>query len=100
MNRREASMRPDDKSDKQRPREQLQERPAEAPEASHVVFDFTGLDRPNVGDLALIITARLRSEPGDEVWAKSLPEHTARILEALKLNHLFRRYPEAGDELN
>ncbi len=93
-------MRPDDKNDGQRPREQLQERPTEAPEASHVVFDFAGLERPNVGDLSLIITARLRSEPGDEVWAKSLPEHTAKILEVLKLDHLFRRYPDAGGELN
>ena len=93
-------MRHDDKDDRQRRRERLQEGTTEAPEASHVVFDFTGLERPNVGDLSLIITARLRSEPGDEVWAKSLPAHTARILEVLRLDHLFRRYPDAGDELN
>ena len=45
MNRREAAMRHDDKNDPGRLREQLQEQ--ERPEPTHVVFDFTGLDRPN-----------------------------------------------------
>ncbi len=92
-------MRPDDRDDGQRLRERLQERP-EASESSHVVFDFTGLERANVADLSLILTARLQCEPGDSVWVRSLPWQTARILEVLRLDHLFRRYPEAENELN
>ena len=92
-------MRHDDKDDGRRLRERLQER-TEAPESSHVVFDFSGLERPNVGDLSLILTARLQCEPGDSVWVRSLPCQTARILAVLRLDHLFRRYPEAEDELN
>ena len=92
-------MRHDDKNDGRRLRERLQER-ADAPEVSHVVFDFSGLERPNVTDLSLILTARLQCEPGDSVWVRSLPWQTARILEVLRLDHLFRRYPEAADELN
>lgn len=91
-------MRHDDKNDPGRLREQLQEQ--ERPEPTHVVFDFTGLDRPNVADLSLILTARLQSAPGDSVWVRSLPWQTARILEVLRLDHLFRHYPEGDGELN
>ena len=70
------------------------------PQAGHVVFDFTGLERPDVGDLSLILTARLQSAPTDSVWVRSLPSQTERILRILKLDHLFRAYPEGSDELN
>lgn len=91
----------DDKADGRRLREQLREHTPENEETTnHVVFDFTGLDRPNVADLALILTARLGTAPEDSVWVRSLPWRTARILEVLRLDHLFRHYPEAGDELN
>jgi hypothetical protein len=73
---------------------------ASRPQAGHVVFDFTGLERPGVGDLALILTARLQSAPTDSVWVRSLPEQTERILRILKLDHLFRTYPEGSDDLN
>ncbi|MEX2048392.1 MAG: hypothetical protein WEB90_02325 [Gemmatimonadota bacterium] len=66
----------------------------------HVVFDFTGLERPDVVDLAMILTARLQSAPTDQVWVRSLPPETARILRALKLDHLFRRYPKGSDRLH
>lgn len=66
----------------------------------HVVFDFTGLERPDVGDLSLILTARLQSGPTESVWVRSLPAHTERVLRALKLDHLFRTYPEGSDALN
>ncbi len=66
----------------------------------HVVFDFTGLDQPDVGDLSLILTARLQSEPGDFVWVRSLPWETARILRALRLDHFFRLYPTSSEELH
>jgi anti-anti-sigma regulatory factor len=72
----------------------------EEPTASHVVFDFTGLEQPDVCDLSLILTARLQSAPTDSVWVRSLPWETARILRILKLDHLFRPYPTATDELN
>ncbi len=68
--------------------------------AHHVVFDFTGLDQPDVCDLSLILTARLQSAPSDSVWVRSLPWQTARILRILRLDHLFRRYPNSADVLN
>lgn len=69
-------------------------------QAGHVVFDFTGLERPDVGDLSLILTARLQSGPTESVWVRSLPEQTERLLRILRLDHLFRTYPEGSDELN
>lgn len=68
--------------------------------SSHVVFDFTGLEQPDVCDLSLILTARLQSGPADSVWVRSLPWQTARILRILRLDHFFRQYPTAADELN
>ena len=67
---------------------------------SHVVFDFTGLEQPDVCDLSLILTARLQSAPTDNVWVRSLPGQTARILRILRLDHLFREYPTSSDDLN
>ena len=69
-------------------------------EDGHVVFDFTGLEQANVGDLAMILTARMHSAPGDNVWVRSLPQRTARILEYLRLDHLFLHYPEAEGQPN
>lgn len=66
----------------------------------HVVFDFTGLEQPDVCDLSMILTARLQSAPTDSVWVRSLPWQTARILRLMKLDHLFRHYPTAPDEMN
>jgi hypothetical protein len=68
--------------------------------AEHVVFDFTGLEQPDVGDLSLILTARLQSAPHDHVWVRSLPSQTARILKILRLDHLFRLYPKGSEELH
>lgn len=67
---------------------------------SHVVFDFTGLDQPDVCDLSLILTARLQAAPTDSVWVRSLPWQTARVLRLLHLDHLFRQYPTGTDDLN
>ena len=69
-------------------------------EEGHVVFDFTGLEQANVGDLALILTARMYSAPGDNVWVRSVPQRTAQILQYLKLDHLFLHYPEAEGQPN
>lgn len=68
--------------------------------SEHVVFDFTGLETPDVGDLSLILTARLQSAPTDHVWVRSLPRGTARILRALHLDHLFRLYPKGSEQLH
>lgn len=66
----------------------------------HLVFDFTGLARPDVADLALILTARLRSGPRGQVWVRSLPPETARVLRALRLDHLFRLYPDGSERMH
>ncbi len=74
--------------------------PERAPEEGHLVFDFTGLERPDVCDLALILTARLNAGSTDSVWVRALPLQTARVLEAMRLDHLFRHYPTGSDDMN
>lgn len=66
----------------------------------HVVFDLSGTEQANVEDLSMILTARLMSAPTDNVWVRSIPQRTARILEYLRLDHLFRHYPEGEGPLN
>lgn len=78
----------------------LTSRPEPARAQTHVVFDFTGLERPDVCDLALILTARLNADPEEHVWLRALPWQTARVLQALRLDHLFLEYPEGSDEMN
>lgn len=90
-----------DEKDKGRElRERLVTQPVETPVEEHLVYDFTGLQQANVGDLALILTARLGSAPTDKVWLRSLPWRTAEVLRILKLDHLFLTYPESEGELN
>lgn len=73
----------------------------EAPEAeTDIVFDFTGLHRPALTDLALILTARLSSDPENRVWVRALPKGTWNVLEALGLDHLFLLYPGPGKDPN
>jgi hypothetical protein len=69
-------------------------------EEAHLVFDFTGLEQANVGDLALILTARLRTDPDDHVWVRSIPRRTAQILQYLRLDHLFPEVPEDDGQPN
>ena len=64
---------------------------------THVVFDFTGLHKPNVADLALILTARLLTPPHESVWVRAIHPKTARVLRALGLDHLFRSYPDSAE---
>ena len=66
----------------------------------HVVFDFSGTEYANVEDIALILTARLQSAPTDDVWVRSISGRTAQILKYLRLEHLFRRYPEGDGQMN
>lgn len=92
-------MRRDDEHRDQK-RLQLQERaPEPRTRDEHVVFDFTGLERPDVTDLALILTARLHM-PTEQVWVRALPWHTARMLEAMHLDHLFPVFPEDPTQPN
>jgi hypothetical protein len=93
-------MRRDDTNDGRRLHEPLEHGSDETPEKSHVVFDFTGLEQANIGDLSLILTARLQSAPTDSVWVRSLPWRTAQVLKILRLDHLFRHYPEAEDQMH
>ena len=93
-------MRRDDKHDRRRMAAEVRKEDAREPEESHVVFDFTGLRQTRVGDLSLILTARLKTAPEDNVWVRSIPPRTALVLRALGLDHLFRMYPEDEDELN
>lgn len=72
---------------------------AEPPEAD-IVFDFTGLHRPALTDLALILTARLHSHPSDRVWVRALPNGTWYVLQALGLDHLFHVYPGPEEQPN
>lgn len=65
-----------------------------------LVFDFTGLHRPGLCDLSLILTARLTAEPGDRVWVRALPADTWRVLQALGLDHLFAAYPGPDESPN
>lgn len=65
-----------------------------------LVFDFTGLHRPDLCDLSLILTARLSASPEDRVWVRALPRQTWHVLHVLGLDHLFRAYPGPSDSLN
>ena len=67
---------------------------------SDLVFDFTGLESPDLRDLSLILTARLQAGPEDRVWVRALPVPTWRILRALGMDHLFEPFPGADSEPN
>jgi len=77
-----------------------QNKPSQGHPYDHIVFDFTGLEQPDLCDLSLIITARLQSPPTESVWVRSLPRQTERVLWLCRLHHLFRHYPKGSDELN
>lgn len=93
-------MRRDDPRSKELRTQTVETDAAGAPDSGHLVFDFTGLERPDVVNLSLILTARLSASPGESVWVRALPWQTARVLEAMRLDHLFRQYPVGSEELN
>jgi anti-anti-sigma regulatory factor len=76
---------------------EVEERKEVSTPESHVVFDFTGLHRPDVADLALILTARLQTPANENVWVRAIDPRTGMILRALGLDHLFRHYPKADE---
>ncbi len=79
-------MRQDEKDKKDRsgqPRateESLQTRQEVSIAPDNVVFDFTGLRKPDVADLALILTARLKTPLHKSVWVRAIDPMTARVL--------------------
>ena len=65
-----------------------------------VIFDFSGRRELRLTDLALVLTARLRTGPGGTVRVKEIPWETWSQLRALGLDHLFLVVPQAGDGPN
>ncbi len=65
-----------------------------------VVFDFTGLHSPQLTDLSLVLTARMKASPDERVWVRALPFHVWQVLRSLGLDHLFRVYPGPSEEPN
>ena len=93
-------MRHDDGKKRTELRERAETRTVESTDEGHVVFDFSGVGQAGIGDLALILTARLATAPDEKVWIRSVPGRTAQALRFLRLDHLFLRYPEADGEMN
>lgn len=93
-------MRHDDDKKRAELCERLEAPAGDTVDAGHVVFDFTGLEQAKIGDLALILTARLGTAPDEKVWVRSIPGRTARALRILRLDHLFLNYPEADGQMN
>jgi hypothetical protein len=65
-----------------------------------LVFDFTGLNRADVCDLALILTARLHAAPEERVWVRALHTSTWSTMCSLGVDHLFHIYPVPGDQMD
>jgi len=63
-----------------------------------VIFDFSGGRELRLTDLALVLTARLRTGPGGTVRVKEISCETWNLLRALGLDHLFLVIPEGGDD--
>ena len=80
--------------------ERVETRTMKAVGEGHVVFDFSGMEQPTIGDLALTLTARLGAAPHEKVWIRSIPVRTARALRVLRLDHLFLTLPEAEGQMN
>lgn len=93
-------MRHDEKDKALQLREQVDAQLGEGRDEGHLVFDFTGLQQLDVGDLALILTARLGTSPAEKVWVRSIPSRTAEVLRILRLDHLFLTYPEDDGQPN
>jgi len=93
-------MRHDEKNDTATVTSRAELSVADTVEDGHVVFDFTGLRQVKVEDLALVLTARLCTDPADTVWVRSVTGRTEQILKLLRLDHLFLHLPEDRGEPN
>jgi hypothetical protein len=100
-------MRPNGRDDGRTPRARLltqsEARDAGAENArpeTDLVFDFEGLHRPDLCDLALILTARLQAPAEERVWVRALPYATWNLLQDLGVDHLFHVYPGVEEEMD
>ena len=63
-------------------------------EERDVVFDFTDLDRIDLGGLVLVLTARsLMDSEERTVWARSMSDQTWQLLGQLGIDDLFEPVP-------
>lgn len=70
-------------------------------DAPDLIFDFSGVQVPDLGDLSLLLTARMLAEEEERrVWVRALPEPTWRLLQALGLAHLFELFPNGTEFAN
>jgi hypothetical protein len=64
-----------------------------------LVFDFTGLEQPDLLDLSFVLTARLAA-PEDRVWVRALSARSWGVLQGLGLDHLFQPWPGPSEGRN
>lgn len=63
-----------------------------------LVFDFSEMERPDLGGMVLVLTARQIAEDDDRtVWVRSVSAHMRELLHALGLEHLFEDFPGTPD---
>ena len=73
----------------------LEER--EEPGDGDVVFDFSRMERPDLGGVVLVLTAqRLAARDDREVWARRMPPRLSDLLASLGLADLFPVAPADG----
>jgi len=66
-----------------------------------LVFDFSGMDSPDLGGLCLMLTARvLAGEDNRRVWLHALPDPAWRLLHAMGLERYFELLPASGKLVN
>ncbi|HZD06456.1 MAG TPA: hypothetical protein VE173_16205 [Longimicrobiales bacterium] len=66
-----------------------------------LVFDFAGMQTPDIRDLTLLLTARMLAERDERpVWVRGLPHRSWEVLHAMGLAHLFRLFPSGGERAN
>ncbi len=66
-----------------------------------VVFDFSGIDGPDLYTICVVLTARMLEGLEDRrVWLHALPEPTWRLMGALGLQRFFEVLPVGSTSLN
>ncbi len=82
------------------PRSEEPEEGRGATPGTDLVFEFSGKRGLDLRDLALVLTARLRTGPRGRVWVKEIPVETWNVLRSLGLDHYFMVVPGTGDAPN
>jgi hypothetical protein len=71
------------------------------PQPTDLVFDFAGMQSPDLSAICLMLTARnLAGHDERKVWLHALPEPTWRLLQSLGLEHYFKMLPASGAMVN